>query len=311
VRRTIDVEHRIDLVATLRPLRRGRHDPCMALAPGVVWRATRTPDGAAVVHVEHTRPHRIVAEAWGPGASWALDHAPQLVGAHDDPTPLAELLGTVDTPERATVERLHRRAPGLRLPSTLAVAETLVPVILEQRVTGQEARRSYRRLVLRHGERAPTPAGAPELWLPPDAATLAGLPSWEYHRLGVERQRADTIVRVSRLADRLNAAVAGPGFDGDLGRLLAPIPGVGAWTIAETALTAVGDADAVSVGDYHLPNHVAWLFRGVARSDDATMLDLLEPYRGQRGRVVRLVMSSRTKPPAFGPKQRILDMRHM
>lgn len=288
---------------------RGRGDPCLALSTDEVWRATRTVDGPALVHLQRTSPGRVVVRAWGAGREWALEHADGFVGQQDEPGALTEMLRDVRTPERALLSRLHRLHGGLRLPSTLAVAETVTPVILEQRVTGQEAWRSYRRLVRTVSEPFPSPPGdAPELWLPPDPARLVEMPSWEYHRLGIERRRAETIVRVNRMASRLHRAVS----DHDervLDAVLRSVPGVGQWTIAETTRVAVGDADAVSTGDFHLPNTVGWLFRRRARSNDDEMLELLEPYRGQRGRVLRLVMLSRVRAPKFGPKGRILDIR--
>lgn len=310
MQRTIVVPQQIDLVATLSPTRRGRGDLCTALSPGEAWRATRTVDGPALVHLDHRDPGRVVARAWGPGRDWALEHADHLVGAHDDPSALTEVLRAVHSPERPLLDRLHRQHPGLRLPSTLAVAETLTPVILEQRVTGQEAWRSYRRLVRHVGEPAPTaPTGGPQLWIPPEPAALVAMPSWQYHRLGIERRRAETIVRVNRIAAQLHRAVTDPDYDRDVHAMLRSVPGVGPWTIAETTLTAVGDPDAVSTGDFHLPNTVAWLFRRRPRGNDAEMLELLEPYRGQRGRVLRLVWLSRVHAPKFGPKGRILDIR--
>lgn len=291
-------------------MRRGRGDPCLALAADEVWRATRTVDGPALVHLQRTAPGRVVVRAWGPGGEWALEHADGFVGQHDDPGALTEMLREVRTPERALLSRLHRHHVGLRLPRTLAVAETVTPVIMEQRVTGQEAWRSYRRLVRTVSEPFPSPpSDAPELWLPPDPATLVEMPSWQYHRLGIERRRAETIVRVNRLASRLHRAVTVADDDRLLDTMLRSVPGVGQWTIAETTRVAVGDADAVSTGDFHLPNTIAWLFRRQARSNDDEMLELLEPYRGQRGRVLRLVMLSGVRAPKFGPKGRILDIR--
>ncbi len=88
----------------------------------------------------------------------------------------------------------------------------------------------------------------------------------------------------------------------DAYRLLLAIPGVGPWTAGEVGRAALGDPDAVSVGDYHLPSLVAWLLAGERRADDARMLELLEPYRGQRGRVIRLLEAAGTWPPRRGPR---------
>jgi 3-methyladenine DNA glycosylase/8-oxoguanine DNA glycosylase len=84
-------------------------------------------------------------------------------------------------------------------------------------------------------------------------------------------------------------------------RLMA-VPGIGPWTAAEVGVRALGDPDAVSVGDFHLPNLVAFALAGEPRANDARMLELLEPYRGQRARVIRLLELSAIRPPRYGPR---------
>ena len=79
------------------------------------------------------------------------------------------------------------------------------------------------------------------------------------------------------------------------------IRGIGPWTSAMVTASALGDADAVPVGDYHLPNTVAWHLAGEERGDDARMLELLEPYAGHRWRVLRLAKSGGSAPKR-GPK---------
>jgi 3-methyladenine DNA glycosylase/8-oxoguanine DNA glycosylase len=174
--------------------------------------------------------------------------------------------------------------------------EALVPAIIEQKVTGTEARRAYRALVRVHGEPAPGPAG---LRLPPSPDTIAALPYHAFHPLGLERRRADTLRRVASRARALEAAVALPLADAY--RRLMALPGIGPWTAAEVGRSALGDPDAVSVGDFHLPNLVSWALAGEPRGDDSRMLELLEPYRGQRGRVVRLLEASGLRAPRYGP----------
>ncbi len=308
--RVLTLPHRVDLRLTLGPVRRGTGDPGMVVDGTRVWRATRTPDGPVTLHLElDCAAGTVHARAWGPGADWALATLPELVGATDDDTALTELLERdAPHPGHARLRDLHRRLRGLRIPRTRAVVEALVPSILEQKVTGKEARRSYRELVRRLGEPAPGPEGlVTGLTVPPSAATLAATPSWTFHQAGVEEKRALTIRRVCARADRLEQLV-------DLPPALAQermtgLPGVGPWTAAEVALVALGDPDAVSVGDYHLPNQVAWNLTGVPRSDDARMLELLEPYRGQRGRVLRLIGVGGHGAPAFGPRRPLRSFR--
>ena len=292
--RTPGLSHRfalpfpLDLGLTLGPIRHGGGDPTIRFAADGVWRATRTPEGAATVRVALGEGD-MLATAWGLGAEAALDGIPALLGFDDDPAAFR--------PDHPLLAELHHRLAGLRIGRTGAIFEALLPAIIEQKVVGEEARRSYRAIIRSHGEAAPGPA---DLRLAPEPATLAALPYFAFHPLGIERRRADTIRRAAARAARLQEAVF-MDSEAAMARLMA-IPGIGPWTAAETLRVALGDPDLVSVGDYHLPNLVAWALAGEARGDDARMLELLEPYRGQRGRVVRLLEAGGIGAPRFGPK---------
>jgi 3-methyladenine DNA glycosylase/8-oxoguanine DNA glycosylase len=178
--------------------------------------------------------------------------------------------------------------------------------VLEQRVTSREAHRSWGALVRAHGTPAPGPLG---LRLPPSADVLAGLPYYRLHRFGIERQRATTVARVARHARRLEEVVDLPLADGY--RRLRAVPGVGAWTAAVVGQVALGDADAVRVGDFHVPHQVAWALAGEPRATDERLLELLEPYRGHRGRVCRLIVSAGISAPARGPRRRGLAIARL
>ena len=286
--RVIGLTSPLDLRLTLLPLSRGPYDPTIRLASDRAVRASRTPEGPATVEM-HVRRGEVHARAWGTGADWALDQLPDLLGVRDDPSAFR--------PAHPIVRELSRRLVGLRLGRTGLVMESLVPAILEQKVTGREASSARRRLILRSGERAPGPFG---LWILPAAESLAALPYYAYHPLGVERRRADTIRWAAAHAQRVEEIVdlALP----DAYARLRALPGVGAWTAAEVALRALGDPDAVSVGDFHIPSLVAWALAGERKADDARMLELLEPYRGQRGRVIRLLEAAGIGPPRHGPR---------
>ncbi|MCU1455997.1 MAG: hypothetical protein JWL73_89 [Actinomycetia bacterium] len=310
IERVLALPHRIDLRLTLGPVRRGTGDPSMIVDGTRVWRATRTPEGPATLHLELDRAEGTVhAWAWGPGAGWALETLPDLVGAVDDDSALTEALEREERhPGQRRLRDVHRRLRGLRIPRTRAVLEALVPSILEQKVTGKEARRSYRELVRRLGEPAPGPAElVAGLMVPPSAETLASTPSWTYHQAGVEEKRALTIRRACGRAERLEQLVELPPHLAQ--ERMMTLPGIGPWTAAEVALVAFGDPDAVSVGDYHLPHQVAWFLTDVPRSDDARMLELLEPYRGQRGRVMRLIAAGGGAAPAYGPRRALRSFR--
>ena len=237
---------------------------------------------------------RCEAEAWGPGAEWSLERLPELLGLGDDP-----LSFMCSEP---FLRSQFRKMPGLRFCSSHSVLDLLVPTILEQKVTGIEARRSFRALVHKYGEPAPGPFG---LKLQPDAKTLTSLPYADMHPLGIERKRAMTIRRVAERAGRLETLHQDHGCDAQ--RLLMTLPGIGPWTSAVVAQAAWGDADAVVVGDFHFPNMVAWILAREPRASDERMLELLSPYRGHRGRVVRLMQHSGVRAPKFGPRHRLRD----
>jgi 3-methyladenine DNA glycosylase/8-oxoguanine DNA glycosylase len=275
----------IDLPLTLGPIAHGRGDPTIRLSPDGIWRATRTPDGPATLRLRAVAGGVEVA-AWGAGAARAVADAADLIGANDDPSILE--------PHHRLIGELIHRFPGLRLPRTNRPFEALLPAICEQKVSGVDARRAYRGILATYGEDAPGPG---RLRLPPSPAILAALPYFAFHRFGIERRRADLIRVTAELAPRLER-----GSPAEAKARLGAIRGIGPWTLAEVGRIAHGDPDAVSVGDYHLPNVVAWALVREARADDARMLELLEPYRGQRGRVQRLLEASGIAAPRYGPR---------
>jgi 3-methyladenine DNA glycosylase/8-oxoguanine DNA glycosylase len=182
------------------------------------------------------------------------------------------------------------------------VYDVVVPVVLEQRVTGVEARRAWRNLVRRHGEPAPGPR---PLWLSPSPSVVARLSDWQRHRLGVESARGVTMSLVAGESGRLQRAAESPAPA--LARRLRALPGVGPWTTAVVTHLVQGDPDAVPVADYHICHEVTYAFTGEPRGSDERMLELLEPFRGQRGRVVRLVLAGMPSRARTAPRARIPD----
>jgi 3-methyladenine DNA glycosylase/8-oxoguanine DNA glycosylase len=296
--RRIDAGQPIDVVRTLLPLRRGSGDPAHRVADGVFWRACRTPDGPATLALRLAARGVVEASAWGSGAQWALDGVRALLGL-DDPWDAMDVSG------HPLLHRTRRSYPGLRLPRTGLVLDALVPAILEQRVTGGEAHRAWAGLLRWHGEPAPGPG--PGMRIMPAAAGLLAVPTWDWHRLGVDLQRQRAIRAAATVAARMEQCVALPLADA-VARLRV-IPGVGAWTAAETAQRALGHPDEVSVGDFHLHDVVVFALTGEARGDDNRMLEVLAPWAGHRQRVVRLIEVAGVAKPKFGPRYAPQDLR--
>jgi 3-methyladenine DNA glycosylase/8-oxoguanine DNA glycosylase len=216
------------------------------------------------------------------------------------------MLGDNDDPSgfNPVVDPLIQRQWGLlgphwRVPATGLVWECLLLAVLEQKVTGIESRRAWYRLCQDHGEPAPGPA--PEgMRVAPGAAAVASIPSWWWRGAGVDATRAGTLQRLARQGIAPHITGTDPA---NVIRRLARVPGVGPWTIAEVACRALGDADAVSVGDYHLANLVGFALAGRNRSTDEEMLTLLQPYAAHRYRAVRMIELSGVTPPRFGPRR--------
>lgn len=297
VERRLELRSPLDLGLTLGPLRHGFGDPTIVIEPRRAWRATRTPEGPGTELIELT-PGEIAVSAWGPGASWLIGNAPELLGQNDDPDILR--------PRDRIVAELKRQTQGLRIGRSDAVVEALIPTVLEQKVSGRAAREAYRRIVYSFGEPAPGPH---RLMLAPSPDAIATLAYHDLHPFGVERRRADTLRVACSYAHRLEQTCSMPLEDAY--RRLHAVPGVGPWTSSIVGHIAYGDPDAVTVGDFHLPHVVAWTLAGEARASDSRMLELLEPYRGQRGRVIRLIEARGAQPPRFGPRMEIRTIANL
>lgn len=284
----------------LSPFRHGPGDPTFRTdADGTVWRGVRTPEGPVTYAIRaDASAGEVRARAWGPGAQWALDGVPRLLGADDD--------ASVFRPAHPPIEQAWHRLRHLRVGASGLVMESLVPVIIEQKVTGQEAFAAYRRLVLRFGEPAPGPGHDRGVRIQPDAEALRRIPSWEWLRLPIDGGRSRPLQHAARVAGSLErAGRQGPEV---LDRRVRTLPGIGVWTSAETRSRALGDPDAVSFGDYHVAANLTWVLTGTP-GDDEQMAELLSPYAGHRYRVQRLVELSGWMRPRRGP--RMAPRRHL
>jgi 3-methyladenine DNA glycosylase/8-oxoguanine DNA glycosylase len=277
----------------LRVHRRGRGDPTFRLDDaGRTWRGIRTPDGPATLVIEpRPRDAEVVTEAWGPGAEWALSAVPDMLGASDDWAGFE--------PRHPVLAAARRRHPHARLGRTGLVMESLVPAIIEQKVTGQEAFAGFRMLVHRFGERAPGPGRARRLWVQPSPDVVRAVPSWEWLRLHVDPARSRALVTAARVAESLERTLAESPEVAD--RAIRSLPGIGVWTSAEVRQRAFGDPDAVSFGDWHVAKDVGWALTGAA-FDDAELGEFLEPWRPQRGRVPALIAAAGLHRPRRGPR---------
>ncbi len=292
--RPLETEYRprtpIDAARAVRYQQRGAHDPAQLQSGGVIWRATRTPEGIATLAIRVERG-RVRGAAWGPGADWALGQLPALCGDLDDPSGF-------EAHRHPLIADAHHRYPGLRIGRTDLVFDALVSAIFEQKVTGLQAFGAWRMILAWCGERAPGPTPWP-MFAPP--ADWHAVPSWTWHRAGLEPPQSRTIVAVAARRASIEKAMA-PALTGDAREvILTSLRGIGAWTSAETRIRAFGDPDAVSVGDYHLAHQVGFALTG-QRVDDDGMQELLAPWAGHRQRVIRLLGLAGPREPRRGAR---------
>jgi 3-methyladenine DNA glycosylase/8-oxoguanine DNA glycosylase len=308
--RTLATPPRYDFLGTLAPLVQNRYDPCARLTTTELWWACRTPIGPATLHLANTGD-AVTATGYGPGGEWVTAQADAIAGLRDDVEPFIAMAHR----HPVVAQAWHRRS-GLRMARTGRVFVHVMPTVFAQKVTGMEAIRAYTKAVRHFGEPAPGPY--PHLLLPPDPERIRQQPYWVFHPFGVEAKRADALRRTAAEAPRLEAA---PDSTTATARLTA-IPGIGIWTAAEVTRLAYGDPDAVSIGDYHIPHHVVHALTGAPRAGsrhaepgqlspaDARMLELLEPFRGQRARVCQLLLATAGGAPRFGPRMPIRSFAH-
>jgi 3-methyladenine DNA glycosylase/8-oxoguanine DNA glycosylase len=318
---------RLDLRATVGAFQRGPGDPTQRTAGGVIWQAVRTPEGVATLALSQQSDGSVRAASWGSGRGWAIEQVPALCGGRDSSDGF-------DASLHPLIADAFRRHPGLRLGRTDLPFDAFAQAVVEQKITLRQAFRVWRRIVTWHGDRAPGPGA---LFAPPSTSGWRTIPSWSWHRAGLEPPQSKTLVMAAARADAVERAArwqpcrdeaglvaahsanravvasgairplaaAPPGLDearsaGTEDPLLC-FPGVGPWTAAETRIRSFGDPDAVSVGDYHLAHHVGHALTG-SRVDDDGMLELLEPWRGHRQRVIRLILAAGAGEPRRAPR---------
>lgn len=294
----------VDVRLTLSVLRHGSGDPCHRVTDdSAVWRTSRLTSGPVTYRLAQVSRHEISASAWGEGAAELIAGLPGLLGDRDNPEAFE--------PRHRVLRDAHARLVGLRVPATGRVMEALMPAILEQKVVGLDATAAWRRLVTRYGDPAPGPAPS-KMRVPPGAETWRAVPSWEWHKAGVDGRRARIASNCTVHADKLErAATSQPHDPAAVYRLLLSLPGVGPWTAAQVGHRALGDADALPVGDYHLASMTGWALTGKPLPDDEVEA-FFDPWRPHRYRVVRLLqLTPGVHPPRRGPRLTRQDYRRI
>ncbi len=286
---------------TVSAFRIGMNDPTIHITEDSVWRSTFTPNGPATLHISNWRSNTPLVETYGDGAEWIAHNALDLLGHHDE-IPVINAI-------HPAVADAQKKYGNLRLGRSNTVYHELLHAVLAQRVTSIEANRQWRNIISRFGSPAPGPQ--PELRTPPSPIDLASLPYHAFHEFGIERKRADAVRNVARHFEYLTRVSASNSPAHVATEQLQAIPGIGVWTAAVAGGLAFGDPDALQIGDFHVKNTVAFALEGRIRGSDEEMVTSLEPYRGQRHRVVRWLQLNGVRAPARGPRRRIVSITRL
>lgn len=286
---------------TVSAFRIGMNDPTIHITEESLWRSTFTPHGPATLHISNWRSKAPFVETYGDGAEWLIHRAIDLLGHHDE-IPVIHAV-------HPAVTDAQKKYGNLRLGRSHTVYHELLHAVLAQRVTSIEANRQWRNIVARFGSPAPGPQS--ELRTPPSPAVIASLPYHAFHEFGIERKRADTLRNVAQHFDYLTRVSRSDSPAHTATEQLQAIPGIGVWTAAVAGGLAFGDPDALQVGDFHIKNTVAFALEGRIRGTDEEMVATLEPYRGQRHRIVRWLQLNGVRAPARGPRRRIVSITRL
>lgn len=267
----------VDLGLTLTTARMGTSDPCWSSDARGSWMwATRTPQGPGTVRLSPA-PDGVSVEAWGPGAAWLADRAPGLVGALD---PGPEALDA----EVGPVAGLLERFAALRLARTALPLDAAIAAVCRRGVSAFEAGRAWSLMVEAWGDDAPGPG---RLRLPPDPHRVAAASPYELHVMGLEQGAAAEVQRLASHSARLELSEAEP--DDAVVDRVRDISGIGAEVVDHVRSVALGDPDAIPVVDGHLATMVIRVLRSSTEDPDVALDAVLDPYRPQRGRVLRVV----------------------
>ncbi|MBX7197502.1 MAG: hypothetical protein K1X94_35985 [Sandaracinaceae bacterium] len=302
-RRTASLELALGEVDPFRSLafhRLGQNDRATERRRDRFDKVFRGPSGPARIVIETTAEGvaRVELESVEADHDRLLHAVPGILGLEDGGH--ASFVVPPEADPRRVLRDARARVRGLRLVRVPWLYELLVLIVLQQRVAYPDAMQSHRWLLRHHG--TPYSEGDPERLLFPSPLRLSRLAPEVFRQAGIDRERAERLRTVGRIARHLPRLAALP-FD-EVRATLRKVKGLGPWTLEHFLGAGLGDADAVPTGDYWYPHTVAYALAGLERSDDAHMLTLLEPFRPNRYRALLWLAAAGAKPVRHGPRMK-------
>lgn len=297
---SFDLEGPYDLASTFFLFSMGSGDPCLKFdGPHQFRMALTTAAGRAAISVKH-EDDQLHVEFLDTESHWLVEHLPVLFGLEYQPPEIRAPRALV------TIANKYR---GMRIQRYPYLSQRLVQIILQQLVTFRDACYGWRKLVTTYGTQVPD---QPDLWYSPTSQELAKLVSHQFIECGVLPQHGRRIVETMRRSKRIESTW-GAGLQSsavqETTQLLAKLPGIGPWTIGYLQGAGMGNEDALMLGDYSHPRHVAQFFTGKAEGDDEDMVRFLEPYKPHRFYALTLILLGAPAPERRGPRRRSLRER--
>ncbi len=260
----------------------GPHDPTASRTRDRFAKAFFYRDAPAALDFSRCGERELQVTAHGPHAQALAEEAARCLAQPDH-------YATFLTPDTG-IQRLHWRLAGLRILRFPWLWDSVNSAILQQRIRTADAMRGWRRVTRRWGSPAPL-----NLTAFPPPATLAQIPRFELEALDIDHQRAQTMLRFAQ-ESRFHPLTASMDFPTLRAHLLRQ-PGIGPWTTETVLGYGAGDIDAAIPGDLHLPHLVSYALAGEPEGSDQRMMELLEPFRGHRFRIIRLLYDSGLQRP--------------
>ncbi|MBC7859107.1 MAG: DNA-3-methyladenine glycosylase 2 [Burkholderiaceae bacterium] len=197
-----------------------------------------------------------------------------ILGLRLDPQPFIAL--AQDDPLMGPLVRAHA---GLRIVQSATPFEALTWAIIGQQINLPFAIALRRSFILQAGRRH---SGG--LWCYPEAADVARLDIDELTTRKFSRAKAETLLRLARLIDEGELALALPpsGDIAPVSAALLAIKGIGPWTVNYALLRGYGYADCSLHGDVAIRTALGRLLNETDKPDMARTEAWLAQYRPQR-----------------------------
>jgi DNA-3-methyladenine glycosylase II len=228
-------------------------------------------------------------DAAEPGArvgALASDAVVGMLGLRIDPAPFA-----LAVRDDALLGPLVRARPGLRVIQSATIFEALTWAIIGQQINLSFALALRRSFIEQAGRRHPD-----GLWCYPAAPDVARLDPEQLTGRKFSRAKADTLLRLARLAADGALPLARDADPADVAEHLLAVKGIGPWTVNYALLRGWGHPDCSLHGDVAVRSAIARLRGLPAKPTLQEAESILQAYRPHRTMAAAYLWTSADMP---------------